>query len=249
MKLRTTLAILTLALASCTSTTAAPPITNTLTAAEYFATIPTPINTPHAIPPAVEIVTQTKSFDLYDERFHAFENSLQFTISILDVSFYSKDDINLYIIRAEGTIRNVSDQPVVIPARLRSDVTVEPEVYWYFAYKGDRLTYTQCCADGWLYIDQEHYIHLQPNEFQRYIWEFSLPLTLPDSDRQEVALSGKPISITATYSNRRVGYTLMNKDFNLVTTIDENGEEVFYVVDMNAWVGEVQSDSITYVFP
>jgi len=90
---------------------------------------------------------------------------------------------------------------------------------------------------------------LQPNEFQRYNWEFSLPLALADPDRQEVALSGKPISITATYGNRRVGYTLMSKDFNLVTTIDENGEEVFYVVDMNAWVGEVQSDSITYVFP
>ena len=249
MKLRTTLAILTLVLASCTSIATAPPKANTLTAAEYFATIPTPINTPHAMPPALGIVTQTKSFNLYDERVHAFENRLQFTIRILDVSFYSKDNLNLYIMRAEGTMMNVSDQPVVITKSLRSGFTVDPEVYWNFVYNGKRLTYGQCCADGWFYIDQEDYIILQPNDFQSYIWEFSLPLTLPDPDRQEVALSGQPISITAIYGNKKVGYTLQNKDFNLVTTLDENGENIFYIVDMNAWVGEVQSNSIKYVFP
>ena len=240
MKPQTAFAILTLILASCISSP---------TATEFVKVmqIPTPINTPHAIPSSIGQITDEKAFDLYQGRINTFKNSLRFTIRILDVRLHT--DGTLYIIKVEGTITNISAQPVVITETLRSGFTVEPEIYWSFSYNGKGLRYSDCCFDGWLNIDQDDYVVLQPNEFQRYNSEVSLPVALGNSERQDIYLSGKPITITATYINFRVGYALQNQDGSLVTTTDENGKRVFYTVDMNAWVGEVQSSPITYVFP
>jgi hypothetical protein len=250
MKPQIALAILTFSLVSCMPFITELGKTNTPAATEFVnPKVPTPINTPHAIPTSLGWVTQSRSFDLYDERISAFKNTLEFKIRILDVSLRSKADLTLYMIKTEGTITNVSDQPVAITKDLRTGVTVDPEVYWSFSYNGEKLEYIQCCADGRLYIDQDDYIVLQPNEFQRYAWAFSLPVELRNSEGQDVSLSGKPITITAMYTNFSIGYTLIDKDGNIVATIDQNSEPIFYTVDMNAWVGEVQSNSVTYVFP
>ena len=251
MKPHVSFVILILALTSCTSSITELRKTNTATATEFVhpKQLVASINTPHASPTSLGQVTQAKSFDLYDERINTFKDTLKFTIRILDVSFFTKEDTTLYIIKAEGVITNISDKPIVISEYLRTGFTVDPEVYWSFSYHRKGLQYSECCVDGWVFIDQDDYILLQPNEFQRNIWEFSLPLKLSNSEGQEVYLSGKPIKIAATYINHRVGYALMDEDRTLVTSTDENGEEVFYEVDMNAWVGEVQSNSVTYVFP
>jgi hypothetical protein len=250
MKSQIAFVLLSLVLASCTPFTANLPKTITPpTELAYPMQVPTPVNTPHAIPTPIGQVTQMKSFDLSDERLSTFKESLEFKIRILDISLDTDVDLTLYIVKSEGTITDISNQPVVITKYLRSGVTVDPEVFWTFSYDGKRLEYIQCCADGWLNINQDSYIVLQPGEFQRYTWAFSLPLALRNSDEQDVSLSQKPITIAATYGNSRVGYTLKNEDGDIIATTDENGEPVFYVVDMNAWVGEVQSDSITYVFP
>ncbi len=220
-----------------TSTTTPIPITPTFT--NPFA-LPTAINTPHMIPTEIGQITSKESFYLYDQRVKDFEKVLQFDIKVLDIKLNNFENISFYSGTVEGRLTNISSNPIVLRKNLSSGFTGNEDISWEFYFDNTKLSYINCCADtfGILFLSQEDYVLLQPGEFQNYNLSFDwLPLEIYDYKGNEVRLSGKKIGLVATYRNIRVGYD-EGPPFDSTKNID-----------MNSWVGEVQSNSVDYVFP
>lgn len=201
--------------------------------------IPTPINTPHPVPTALnsDLDIRKDPRVLYDARVESFENTLNFEITISAVGFEIQGS-DQYIVNVEGTLTNISNKPIIVRKRLSSGHTLNEDVNWDIFYNGKKLNPSFCCYGSVPDLSTEDFVALQPNEFQKYGLSFPLPLELPDEDGQKISLSNKQIEITAKYWGFDVGY------------IDYRAEQLPRPhVDMNAWVGLVESNSVVYKFP
>ena len=226
-------------IANQTETKITTPIPITPTPTSPFV-LPTVINTPHMIPTEIGRTTSQESFQLYDQRVEAFENTLQFDIKVSNIKINNFENISFYSGIVEGRLTNISSNPIVLRKNLSSGFTGNEDISWKFYFDNTKLSYINCCVDtfGILFLSQEDYVLLQPGEFQNYNLSFTfLPLEIYDDKGNEVRLSGKKIVLVATYRNIRVGYD-EGPPFDSTKNID-----------MNSWVGEVQSNSVNYVFP
>jgi hypothetical protein len=200
--------------------------------------MPTPINTPHLIPTALtETAPEVPDFliptALFGERVESFKNGLSFTITISAVGFETQQT-DRYIVYVEGVLTNISNQPIVVHKTLSTGQT-ENYVIWDIFYNGKKIGNYLCCS-FLSTISADDFVVLQPNEFQTYLLGLELPFELSDDEGHKTALSKKNIQLTATYRAFDAGYTDL---------------AVFprRYIDMNAWVGVVESNSVEYIFP
>jgi hypothetical protein len=193
--------------------------------------IPTPINTPHPIPTAL-----TQVFDpvaLHDERLGSFKNTLIFHITVLGVGFESQS-LDSFIVYAEGILTNVSNRPIVVRRELSSGRGGLPDVVWNISYNKDVLNYPVPLIQTFPDLSADDFVVLEPSEFQKYLLGIDLPFELADEKGNKINLSNKKIQLMATYHSFDVGY---RKSFDTP------------YLDMNAWVGFVESNTVEYIFP
>jgi hypothetical protein len=200
--------------------------------------LPTAINPPHPAPTRLGRMNAKESSQLYEQRVKDFEGTLRFSIKISDVRIHQSEDITQYLVIAEGRLTNISNKPIVVRKRLSTGFTLNEDVSWDLLDGSNGLSYFICCIDIFgRYLSPDDYVLLQPNEFQNYLLPFELPFKIHDTTGVEVSLSGKRITLTANYIDVWVGY-------NEVPSGDG-----FKYIDMNSWVGRVQSNPVEYVFP
>lgn len=148
-------------------------------------------------------------------------------------------NITHYSIIAEGRLTNISNNPIVAHKKLSSGFTNNEDVSWELSYGDMELPYFECCVDtfGIHFLSPDDYVVLQPSEFQNYLLRFTLPLEIPLRKGTNISLSGKEITLIAIYFGSQVGHhegpLLDNPNY----------------IDMNSWVGKVQSNPVEYVFP
>lgn len=203
---------------------------------------PTPLNTPHISPTMIGQSSFDESLDFDNTRIDAFEGALDFTVQIKEVSLVTwTESLTLFQVIAAGTLRNVSNQPIVLRRTLVTGFDYHQDVSWQLSYAGGLLPYAICCVDyGVASVrSQQDYVLLQPGDTQNYSWIFVLPTSIEDTTGKPVSLSGKTINFTASYSDFRPGYD------NMLDLSDPQ----YHFIDMNAWVGTVESNSTSFVFP
>jgi hypothetical protein len=201
--------------------------------------VPTPVNTPHPTP-SIHSESQTSSTieaykNLFDERVKYFENTLLFDIQIIEVGFELLNN-SRYIVVAEGKVTNISDNPIVVRKVISTGLFYPINVSWKFLYNEEELNFPLRYNESFYSFTQDDFVILQPNEFQIYKLVFALPSKATNNFQKDINLSGKKIALIATYDCYMVEY--FSGDF-----YDHK------YIDVNSWVGEVQSNSVEYVFP
>jgi len=193
--------------------------------------IPTPINTPHPNPTALS--QDSDEIALHDDRVESFKNTINFKITVSGIGFESQG-ADRYIVFAEGILTNVSDRPIVVRRELSSGRGGTPDVVWNIFYNNERLNYPIPFIQTVPNLSADDFVVLQPNEFQKYLLGIDLPLELSDDNGIKIKLANKKIQLMATYFGFNVGYR---------ETFDSP------YVDMNTWVGFVESNTVEYIFP
>jgi hypothetical protein len=204
--------------------------------------IPTPINTPHPVPTALNVGLDLGKDPsaLHDARVEGFKNTLSFKIMISGIGF-EVQGADRYMVDIEGILTNISNKPIVVRRTLSSGHTFNEDVNWDIFYNGKKLIPSICCYDSVPDLSSEDFVVLQPNQFQKYSLGFPLPPELPDEEGHKISLSNQKVQIKAEYFGFNVGYV----DYKYERLPDER----LPYVDMNAWVGFVESNTVECVFP
>jgi hypothetical protein len=203
---------------------------------------PTPINTPHISPTMIGQSSFDDSLNFNNTRVAAFEDTLNFTVQIVDVTLVTWVEPHTFFqVVAKGTLKNVSDKAIVVRRDLSTGFDNHQDVSWELGYANGLLPYSICCVDyfGGTVRSEQDYVLLQPGDFQNYSWIFVIPTSIDDTTGQPVNLSGKTIDFTASYSDFRPGHD------NMIRFSDPG----YSFIDMNSWVGTVKSNSTSFLFP
>lgn len=208
----------------------------------YPPNYPTPINTPHTSPTMIGKFSFDDSLNFDNTRIAAFEDTLNFTVQIVDVILVTwVEPHTLFQVVAKGTLKNISDKAIVVRRELSTGFDFHQEVSWELAYTDGLLPYSICCVDyfGGTVRSEQGYVLLQPGDFQNYSWIFVIPTSINDTTGKPINLSGKTINFTASYTDFRSGHD------NMIRFSDPG----YYFINMNSWVGTVKSNSTSFLFP
>jgi hypothetical protein len=203
---------------------------------------PTPINTPHISPTMIGKSSFDDSLTFDNTRAAAFEGTLRFTVQIIDVTLVTwVEPHTLFQVIAVGTLKNISNKSIVVRRDLYTGFDFHQDVSWQLVYADGALPYGICCVDyfGVTVRSEQDYVLLRPGDIQNYSWIFVIPTSLDDMTGKSINLSGKTIGFTASYTDRRPGHD------NMVNFSDSG----YHFIDMNSWVGTIESNSTSFLFP
>lgn len=155
-----------------------------------------------------------------------------------------------YVLHIQAALINVSDRIIIVRRSLSPAPAIFPDTFLIATYKDQALQVPLCCVDGFRYVDNNYFLPLYPGESKSYSWESYLPRFTENSQGQSVDLAGKTIEVYEGYGNQEIGYAIQDQNtLGYMMSYDSTGQPVFYVADMNMWVGELESNHITFSLP
>ena len=195
---------------------------------------PIAVNTPHPTAIALKTISDEQSIDLYHQRLLGFKNTILFKIeSAIAQSEAPRDQY--YYVQMYVTLTNVSKRPLIIPREFSYGWINAHVLKFLIKFNGQVLNYRNCCTEHPLYLSADEFISLFPAEFERYSVAFLLPLSVSDASGRQVHLANEAVTISAIYQNTQVGFP--------------EAAENYRYQDIDAWVGQIESNQTEIVLP